>query len=63
MTGTGTFDGASMVLWIVAWWTLGLIAIGLMRVFPHFSHRKCAHITPTRSEGPLPNTRNPSANC
>jgi len=54
MTSTGTFDGAWMVLWIVVGWALGLIAIGLVRVFPHFSLRKCNHITPTRPEGPPP---------
>jgi len=54
MTSTGTFDGAWMVLWIFVGWALGLIAIGLVRVFPHFSLRKCNHITPTRPEGPPP---------
>ena len=61
MTGTGTFDGAWMVLWIVVWWALGLTAIGLVRVFPHFSLRKCAHITPTRSEGPPPEHPQPTS--
>jgi len=59
MTSTGTFDGAWMVLWIAIWWALGLIAIVLVRVLPHFSLRKCAHITPTSSEGAPPEHQQP----
>jgi len=52
MTSAGTFDGAWMILWIAVWWTLGLIAIGLVRVLPHCTFRRCTPITPTRSEEP-----------
>lgn len=38
----GTFHGAWMVLWIVVWWLLGLVVIGLVRLFPHPSLRKLA---------------------
>jgi len=60
MTSTGTFDAAWMVLWIVVWWALGLMAIGLVHAFPHFWLRKCAHITPTSSEKAPPEHPQPT---
>jgi hypothetical protein len=51
MNNYGTFPGAGMVLWIVVWWLAGLLAIALLRLFPHIPLKKPAHITQTSQEG------------
>ncbi len=50
MNNYGTFPGAGMVLWIAVWWLVGLLAIGLLRLFPYISLKKPPQIAATSQE-------------
>ena len=54
MSNIGTFHGAGMILWIIVWWLVGLLAIGLLRAFPHIPLRKPTHGVTTGQDGPPP---------